>query len=71
LRFLSAKGAKSIHVWFQYYDFQTIQTDATGGYLATFGIMLPAGPDDVRFFVKDTADFKIVLCHDFFKFSVE
>jgi len=25
----------------------------------------------VRFYVKDTADFKIVLYHDYFKFAVE
>ena len=55
----------------KYYDFQTITTDASGGYQATFGVMLPAGPYDVRFFVKDTADYKIVLYHDFFQFTVE
>jgi hypothetical protein len=55
----------------KYYDFQTITTDAGGKYHATFGVALPAGPYDVRFYVKDTADFKIVLYHDFFKFAVE
>jgi len=55
----------------KYYDFQTITTDATGRYHATFGVVLPAGPYDVRFYVKDSADFKIVLYRDFFKFAVE
>jgi hypothetical protein len=53
------------------YDFQTITTDATGRYNATYGLVLTAGPYDVRFYVKDTADFKIVLYRDFFKFTVE
>ncbi len=55
----------------KYYDFLTVTTDAKGRYHATFGIRLPAGPYDVRFYVKDTADFKIILYHDFFKFTVE
>ena len=55
----------------KYYEFLTATTDANGHYQATFGIVRPAGPYDVRFYVKDTADFKIVLYHDFFKFAVE
>lgn len=55
----------------KYYDFQAITTDANGGYHATYGIQLPAGPYDLRFYVKDTTDYKIVLYHDFFKFTVE
>jgi len=55
----------------KYYDFQTTTTDANGRYHATFGIVLPAGPYDVRFYVKDTTDFKIILYHDFFQFTVE
>lgn len=55
----------------RYFDFQTITTDAQGCYVATFGIALLPGPYDVRFYVKDTADFKIVLYHDYFKFTVE
>jgi hypothetical protein len=55
----------------RYFDFQTVTTDARGSYLATFAIALPAGPYDVRFYVKDTSDFKIVLYHDFFPFGVE
>lgn len=55
----------------RYLDFLTLTTGADGSYQATFGIALPAGPYDVRFYVKDTADFKIVLFRDFFKFTVE
>lgn len=55
----------------KYYDFNTVTTDANGRYQATFGILLPAGPYDVYFFVKDTTDFKIILRHDFFQFTVE
>jgi DNA-directed RNA polymerase subunit RPC12/RpoP len=55
----------------KHYDFSRITTDANGGYQATFGIRLPAGSYDVYFFVKDTSDWKIVLSHDFFKFTVE
>jgi hypothetical protein len=55
----------------RYFDFQTVTTDARGSYLATFAIALRPGPYDVRFYVKDSADFKIVLYHDFFEFEVE
>lgn len=55
----------------RYFDFQTITADTQGRYGATFAIALPAGPYDVRFYVKDTTDFKIVLYHDYFKFTVE
>jgi hypothetical protein len=55
----------------KYFDFQTVTTGAMGQYFATFAIALPKGPYDVRFCVKDTDDFKIVLYHDFFRFAVE
>ena len=55
----------------KYYDFSKITTDANGRYQATFGILLPAGSYDVYFFVKDTSDWKIVLSHTFFQFTVE
>ena len=55
----------------RYLDFITITADSNGRYRANFGIRLPAGRYDVRFYVKDTSDFKIVLYRDFFKFSVE
>jgi DNA-directed RNA polymerase subunit RPC12/RpoP len=53
------------------YDFNRITTDATGSYHATFCIKLPAGQYDVCFFVKDPTDWKIVLQHTFFQFTVE
>jgi hypothetical protein len=55
----------------KYYDFSTVTTDTNGRYQASFGILLPAGPYDVYFFVKDTTDFKIVLSHNFFQFTAE
>jgi hypothetical protein len=55
----------------RYFDFLTVTTNAQGHYSATFGIALIPGPYDVRFYVKDTDDFKIVLYHDYFKFVVE
>jgi hypothetical protein len=55
----------------KYFDFQTVTTDARGSYLAIYGIELPPGAYDVRFYVKDTVDFKIVLYHDFFRFEVD
>jgi hypothetical protein len=55
----------------KYYDFQTITTDADGRYHATYGILLPVSRYDVRFYVKDTTDFKIVLYQDFFKFRIK
>ena len=55
----------------KYLDFLTATTDQKGGYEATFGIVLPAGAYKVRFYVKDTADFKIVLYHDYFPCAVK
>ena len=55
----------------KYYDFHDIKTDASGRYAANLGIFLPRGDYDVRFYVKDAADFKIVLYHDFFAFRVD
>ncbi len=55
----------------KFYDFSTITTDANGRYQTTFGIVLPASQYDVLFFVKDTKDWKIVLSHSFFQFTVE
>lgn len=55
----------------RYYDFFTAVTDAHGRYQGTFGIALLPGPYDVRFYVKDTDDFKIVLYQDYFKFTVQ
>jgi len=55
----------------RYFDFLTVTTDANGRYEATFGILLHPGPYGVRFYVKDTDDFKIVLYRDYFKFAVK
>jgi hypothetical protein len=55
----------------KFYDFSRISTDTNGNYQAMYGVRLPPGPYDVYFFVKDTADWKIVLGHDFFKFTVK
>ena len=54
----------------KYYDFLIATTDAHGGYEAKLGIFLKPGAYDVRCYVKDTADFKIVLYRDFFRFQV-
>jgi hypothetical protein len=54
----------------RYYDFLIIRTDAHGGYDASLGVFLRSGSYDVRCYVKDTGDFKIVLYRDFFKFEV-
>jgi hypothetical protein len=54
----------------KYYDFQVIMTDSKGTFSSIYGVALPASDYDLRFYVKDTSDFKIVLYHDFFKFVV-
>lgn len=54
----------------KFYDFLFVQTDADGRYDATLGVMLTPGEYDVRLYVKDTTDFKIVLYRDFFRFTV-
>lgn len=55
----------------KYYDFLDIKTDAHGSYDGELGICLQPGAYDVRLYVKDPADFKIVLYRDFFRFSVK
>jgi hypothetical protein len=55
----------------RYYDFLIIKTDARGHYDAGLGVYLTPGSYDVRCYVKDTADFKIVLYHDYFPFEVK
>lgn len=54
----------------RYYDFLIVRTDARGHYDASLGVFLSPGSYDVRCYVKDTGDFKIVLYRDFFKFEV-
>jgi DNA-directed RNA polymerase subunit RPC12/RpoP len=55
----------------KFFDFSPAITDENGRYETTFGIRLPPGPYDVYFFMKDTSDWKIVLSHSFFQFTVE
>jgi hypothetical protein len=55
----------------RYLDFFTATADAAGRYEATFAVGLPAGPYDVRLYIKDTADHTIFLYHDYFRFTVE
>jgi hypothetical protein len=55
----------------KYYDFLSIQTDGQGRYEETLGVVLASGRYDVRLYVKDTDDFRIVLYRDFFPFVVE
>jgi hypothetical protein len=54
----------------RYYDFLIVRTDSHGRYDAGLGVFLKPGSYDVRCYVKDTSDFKIVLYRDFFKFEV-
>jgi hypothetical protein len=54
----------------KYYDFLIVRTDARGHYDASLGIFLRPGGYDVRCYIKDTGDFKIVLYRDFFGFDV-
>ncbi len=55
----------------KYYDFFDIETDAEGSYRADLGVFLRSGDYEVRFYVKDPDDFKIVLYADHFTFSVD
>ena len=55
----------------RYFDFLKVTTDDHGRFEGTLGVGLLPGPYDVRFYVKDPDDFKIVLYHDYFRFTVE
>lgn len=55
----------------KYYDFLIITSDPSGHYDADLGVFLKAGKYDVRCYVKDAGDFKIVLYRDFFEFEVK
>jgi hypothetical protein len=55
----------------KYYDFLTATTDERGRYDASLAVYLQPGTYSLRFYVKDTDDFKIVLYRAFFKFTVE
>ena len=54
----------------RYYDFLIVRTDSRGSYDASLGIFLKPGRYEVRCYVKDASDFKIVLYRDFFEFKV-
>jgi hypothetical protein len=54
----------------KYYDFLIVRTDGRGRFESGLGVFLKPGAYDVRCYVKDTADFKIVLYRDFFEFAV-
>lgn len=54
-----------------FYDFLTVRTDAQGRCDATIAVFLKRGEYAVRFFVKDTSDFKIVLHRETFRFVVQ
>jgi hypothetical protein len=55
----------------RYFDFLVVHTDDAGHYDSGLGVFLKPGGYDVRCYVKDTSDFKIVLYRDFFKFEVK
>ncbi len=54
----------------RYFDFLIVKTDAQGRFAGNLGIFLARGAYDVRCYVKDAADFKIVLYRDYFPFTV-
>lgn len=55
----------------KYYDFLDIYTDDKGEYHASLGVYLKPGAYHIRFYVKDPDDYKIVLFHDYFRFTVK
>jgi hypothetical protein len=55
----------------RFYDLIRIQTNAEGHYRGTLAVLLSPGEYHTRFYVKDPADWKIVLYHDYFRFKVE
>lgn len=52
----------------KYYDFLDFKSDENGGFDAELGIFLEPGRYDVRIYVKDASDFRIVLFREFFPF---
>jgi hypothetical protein len=55
----------------KYYDFLSVTTGSLGEYHARIGIYLKQGEYHVRFYEKDTDDFKIVLFQNYFKYNVQ
>lgn len=55
----------------KYFDFTQARTDASGRLDGEFTVPLHRGLYNVRFYVKDPGDFKIVLYHDYFDVTVK
>lgn len=55
----------------KYVDFLPILTDAQGRFASDVAVRLKPGDYQVRLYVKDRSDFKIVLYHDYFPFVVK
>lgn len=53
-----------------YIDFLMVVTNEVGYVNSEFDVKLPSGNYNVKFFVKDTEDWKIVLYNDFLIFTV-
>ena len=55
----------------RYWDILEIKTDASGNFEKKIAVQLTPGDYHIRFYVKDQRDYKIVLYHDYFRFSVK
>ena len=55
----------------KYLDLIRIKTNELGYYVGIHAVYLKKGNYHVRYYVKDTDDYKILLYHDYFKFSVK
>ncbi|GAB5409844.1 MAG: hypothetical protein BalsKO_22090 [Balneolaceae bacterium] len=53
----------------RYWDIVEIETDTIGHFEKKIAVQLLPGEYHVRFYVKDQDDFKIVLYHDYFRFT--
>jgi len=55
----------------RYVDFLQVTTNSAGDIDSEFNVKLPSGDYNVKFFVKDPDDWKIVLYNDFLLFTVK
>jgi len=55
----------------RYYDLTRIHTNADGQYAGVYAVQLKPGNYQLRFYVKDTTDWTIVLYRDFFPFCIQ
>ncbi len=55
----------------RYWDILEIETDKKGHFEKQIAVQLTPGDYHLRFYVKDQRDYKIVLYHDYFRFSVK